>query len=164
MTESLSARLLEIAPSLYSQDDAIASKARELVSVARTIQNREEQLLQLRESVTVCLSKGKRGGKGRGVGRGVGRGEGRGGKMVGRREEVALAPMLMSLLLVAPPSISPSTSVRLCTKSTFPLSVSSTRTLSSPPVLWSWLCVVPVPRTGRAWAYNSTNQDSSHRM
>lgn len=51
MTESLSSRLLEVAPSLYSQDDAIASKARELVTVARTIQNREEQLQRLKESV-----------------------------------------------------------------------------------------------------------------
>ena len=53
MTESLSSRLLEVAPSLYSQDDAIASKARELVTVARTIQNREEQLQRLKESVMV---------------------------------------------------------------------------------------------------------------
>ena len=58
MTESLSARLLEVAPSLYSQDDAIVSKARELVTVARAIQNRGEQLLRLRESVMVCNPNG----------------------------------------------------------------------------------------------------------
>ena len=53
MTDSLTARLRDLTPSLFSQDDAIASKATELVTMATTIKNRYEQLSMLRESLKV---------------------------------------------------------------------------------------------------------------
>lgn len=55
MSDSLSARLLEATPTLFSQDDAIASKAQELVTMATGSKNKYEQLSLLRESVKVSL-------------------------------------------------------------------------------------------------------------
>ena len=53
MSDSLSARLLEATPTLFSQDDAIASKAQELVTMATSSQSKYEQVGLLRESVKV---------------------------------------------------------------------------------------------------------------
>ena len=64
MTESLSARLREMTPSLYSLEDAIASKAQELVTMATTVQGRYEQLTMLRESLEVCMYGGRVLGRG----------------------------------------------------------------------------------------------------
>ena len=55
MSDSLSARLLEATPSLFSHDDAIASKARELITMAMSSQSKYEQLSLLRESVKVSV-------------------------------------------------------------------------------------------------------------
>ena len=54
MTDSLMKRLRELAPTIYSDDDAIASKANELVMVAKTLQNRYDQVTRLRDSLQVC--------------------------------------------------------------------------------------------------------------
>lgn len=56
VSDSLSARLLEATPTLFSQDDAIASKAQELVIRATGSKNKYEQLGLLRESVKVNLT------------------------------------------------------------------------------------------------------------
>ena len=56
MSDSLSARLLEATPNLFSQDDAIASKAQELVIRATGSKSKYEQLNLLRESVKVNLT------------------------------------------------------------------------------------------------------------
>ena len=56
MSDSLTARLLETSPSLFSQDDAVASKARELITMAMSIQSKYEQLSLLRELVKVSVS------------------------------------------------------------------------------------------------------------
>ena len=55
MSDSLSARLLEATPSLFSHDDAVASKARELVTMATSSQSKYEQLNLLRDSVKVSM-------------------------------------------------------------------------------------------------------------
>lgn len=51
LTDSLTARLRQMAPALFSQDDAIISKAQELVTMATVIQSRYEQLSMLRDSL-----------------------------------------------------------------------------------------------------------------
>ena len=53
MTDNVVKRLRELAPTIYSEDDAIASKANELVMVARTVQAHYDQVGMLRESLQV---------------------------------------------------------------------------------------------------------------
>ena len=54
MTDNLVKRLRELAPTVYSEDDAVTSKANELVMVAKTMQSRYDQLTMLRDSLQVC--------------------------------------------------------------------------------------------------------------
>ena len=54
MTDNLVKRLRELAPTVYSEDDAVASKANELVMVAKTLQSRYDQVTMLRDSLQVC--------------------------------------------------------------------------------------------------------------
>ena len=56
MTDNLVKRLRELAPTVYSENDAVASKANELVMVAKTVQNRYDQVTMLRDSLQVCNS------------------------------------------------------------------------------------------------------------
>jgi len=53
MTDNVVKRMRELAPSIYSEDDAVASKANELLMVAKTVQSRYNQLAMLRESLQV---------------------------------------------------------------------------------------------------------------
>ena len=55
MSESLTTRLLEDTPTLFSHDDAVASKAKELVSMAMSSKSKYKQLGFLRESVKVSV-------------------------------------------------------------------------------------------------------------
>ena len=55
MTDNLVKRLRELAPTVYSENDAVASKANELVMVAKTVQNRYDQVTVLRDSLQVIL-------------------------------------------------------------------------------------------------------------
>ena len=55
MMDSIVKRLRELAPTIYSEDDAIASKANELVMVAKTVQARYEQVTMLKESLQVLF-------------------------------------------------------------------------------------------------------------
>ena len=54
MTDNLVKRLRELAPTVYSEDDAVASKANELVMLAKSLQTRYDQVKMLRESLQVC--------------------------------------------------------------------------------------------------------------
>ena len=56
MTDNVVKRMRELAPSIYSEDDAVASKANELLMVAKTVQSRYDQLAMLRESLQVIWS------------------------------------------------------------------------------------------------------------
>lgn len=56
MTDSLHARLRDVTPSLFSHDDAIASKAQELITMATALESRYEQLTMLRESLKVLVT------------------------------------------------------------------------------------------------------------
>lgn len=55
MTDNLVKRLRELAPTVYSENDAVASKANELVMVAKTVQNQYDQVTMLRDSLQVTL-------------------------------------------------------------------------------------------------------------
>ena len=55
MTDNLVKRLRELAPTVYSEDDAVTSKANELVMVAKTMQSRYDQLTMLRDSLQVRI-------------------------------------------------------------------------------------------------------------
>ena len=52
-TDAISSRLRDICPSLYSSDDAVCSKANEMLQMAKTSQTRMEKEAQLRESLHV---------------------------------------------------------------------------------------------------------------
>ncbi len=53
VSDTLSARLRETTPSLFSQNDAVINKANELVTLATAAQSRNEQWSLLRESLKV---------------------------------------------------------------------------------------------------------------
>ena len=53
ISDEISSRLRETTPSLFSQNDAVCSKANELVAVASATEAKYDQLNQLRESVKV---------------------------------------------------------------------------------------------------------------
>jgi len=55
MTDNIVKRLRELAPTIYSEDDAIASKANELVMVAKTVQGHYNQMTMLKESLQVLF-------------------------------------------------------------------------------------------------------------
>ena len=55
MFDSLSSRLRDATPTLFSHDDAIATKANEMITLATTAQSKYEQLSMLRESLKVSV-------------------------------------------------------------------------------------------------------------
>ena len=54
MTDNLVKRLRELAPTVYGENDAVASKANELVMMAKNLQNRYDKEAMLRNSLQVC--------------------------------------------------------------------------------------------------------------
>ena len=54
VSDTLSARLRDTTPSLFSQNDAVTSKANEMVTLATAAKSRNEQWGLLRESLKVC--------------------------------------------------------------------------------------------------------------
>ena len=54
LSDTLSARLRETTPTLFSHDDATESKAQELLTVAAGLPNKYEQVNMLRDSLKVC--------------------------------------------------------------------------------------------------------------
>ncbi len=53
-TDAISARLREICPSLYSTEDAVCSKANEMLQVVKASKNKVEKETSLKESLQVC--------------------------------------------------------------------------------------------------------------
>ncbi len=54
-SDEITSRLRETTPSLFSQSDAVCTKANELVAIASATDAKFEQLTRLRESVKVCV-------------------------------------------------------------------------------------------------------------
>ena len=61
LSDTLSARLRETTPTLFSHDDATASKAQELLSVAVGLKSQFDQMNMLRDSLKVRVKRGRRG-------------------------------------------------------------------------------------------------------
>ena len=55
LSDTLSARLRETTPTLFSHDDATMSKAQELLTVAAGVKSKYEQTNMLRDSLKVCV-------------------------------------------------------------------------------------------------------------
>lgn len=58
LSDTLSARLRETTPSLFSQSDAVVNKANEMVTMATAAQGKTEQWSLLRESLKVSIASG----------------------------------------------------------------------------------------------------------
>ena len=54
LSDAISARLREVSPGLYNQDDALSSKAQEILIKARNQANPREKEKMIKEAINIC--------------------------------------------------------------------------------------------------------------